>query len=325
MSKNDWSNNDTITRSRVNQPFFLTSGTVGGTGDAAGTVRIFISPGILRFPTRANPVNSINLQSISFPGQANYDYAVFARSDSTFLVSGSNAGIATFRDGVAPPRHDAEFLGIVRIGSPVSQANLTGPWNTGSTAGVPHEQRSQAAAAIASRPRAVYKQSTPGSMQVTGAGGSFPSTINSLSTASGFAWLNMADGGMNDAGTILHATVRFVSSGALSGSDLYITPIFSVWSSDDTMGTPVGVWPQTLRYAAAQDPDNGARGQRCIETMSFTVVNNGTTPRAGSGYGLGVSFDPSTNRTDASTSIRITGFSFIARPNNKLSDTTEPS
>lgn len=328
MAKNDWDNNEAVTRPKMNQPFFLQSGTIGGTGDAAGTLRVFISPGIMRFPNKSNPVNSVALQSIAFPAQADTRYAVFIRSDGTFLVSGSNAAFVDFYPNITPPRHDAELIGLMQFNGAVAEANLSAPWKTGSTVLAPYEQRSQGVSTVSSRARVVATQNAGTSVGTYAAGiTSVQSSVNSAATASGIAWLTMADSGMSDAGTILHATVRFVCSGAITApnTNLIMTPVFTMYESDDGAISPFAEYPQTVVFGTNQTPDSISRGSSCVQTVSFTSVNNGTTIRTTKGYVLGVFFDPSSNRTDADTSIRITGISFTARPNNKISYSVEPS
>jgi hypothetical protein len=342
--KNDWQNGDSGTRSRMNQPFWIASGTVAAGGDAAGVVRLFISPGSLRYPS--GPANQVGIggpgyvfasgmQSISFgPTAAGTGYSVFVRSDGTFLVSGAAALLSPTQ----PPRWDAEYLGWVQTGNPSNDtAHLMGPWNDSSK-----EARGQYVAITATRSRLVY-QTTDGDFtsnsgppigSIASIAGSGP--IDSVH-ASGIAWLQLTDNQITGQVTELRATVSVVLSGAASSGtrNVYGTTVpipsmvtvgLTLWRGENSVSsggtdTPLTTRLETVPLVVAQNPDDvSSPGANVFATITLGAVS---VTRTAIGYGLGV-FIPRFPYTVVSGSalsesgspagLRVLGVSFTARP-----------
>ena len=312
MANMTWANSDTGTRARMNQPYWMVSGTVAGTGDAAAVVRVFISPGTIRFPNSLSPVSSTGLQSAVFgPTTASTAYSVFMRPDGTFVVSGNQTG---FDAPTAPPRHDAEYLGYIVTGNPNNTVNLMGPWNDGGT----RELRGEYVAITAARPRAVYHDLPFVGSFLPKAYGSIKPDSGGLSTTSGLAFLSLSDSGyIGGTRTVLTATVQWVPSGAMTER---IVPTFTMWRGEDGVGTPLARWMEydtTNQLASGiADPDNTGY----YRTSTYTTINTGTS--TSQGYGFGVFLQPIGAQQ---CSIRIAGLTFIARPGHQSSDTNEPT
>ena len=329
MSKNDWLAGDTCTRSEMNQPYWLASGTVAAGGDASGVVRLFISPGIMRFPTVTQPVVSQNMQSVAFPAQGSKVYAIFMRSDGTVMVSGTDS-IAALVNGMGPPRWDAEFLGTVATDASVTTSNnIHGPWNSVSLPVDPVEMRGQYNAVTTGRPRAVYADGDPPFPSIDtlnfGAGGSIDSSVSDVTIASGIGFLTMNDSGqMGDMQTILTATIRWMPSGALAGA-LRLSPAFVIQRADDVGGSTIlGGTVDTHSFTHAQNP--ALVGSQSVFTTSLTAVNaRGSTTK---GFALVAYIEPNftdTTAGDGHTGIRITGVSFIAMPTWRVAANVEPA
>lgn len=312
MGKNDWTSNQQILRGVMNQPYWVASGHVDGTG----LTTAYLAGGSIRWPSQTN-IQLKDPFTFQFgPTAASSYYALFAIPSSPNVVVSGFASLASLPSA---PVKLAEPIGVIETGNPNNTANLLGPWSDPTT----YELRGQYSTVLAARPRAIYTQTSSINMQSYAAGGGIPASVNSVSTASGIAFLGMADSMPTDGYTIVEASVRLMASGALTGGALYITPVLSAFTSEDIGSAPFAVFPQTLAFTVAQDPDSATRGAVNVHTINFSAINFGPTQRTSSGYMLGLSFDSSAQRTDANTGVRITGVSFIARPNNRGAFRTE--
>ena len=210
MAKNDWNAGDTLGRSVMNQPYWLASGTVGGTGDGVNDLRVFITPGSIRYPNKPALLASGQLQSfIISPAAAGKYYTYFIRSDGSFMVSGT-----TTQTIPGPPRYDAEPIGTVYTGASLG-TNMIGPWNQGAFGG--YEQRGQMAS---TRPlHFTYRSYTT------------RANLNSghLTAISGIAWISINDANAGQLATHLSASVTWEPSGVpAANGQLVANPAFLI-------------------------------------------------------------------------------------------------
>ena len=336
--KNTWQNSDTLTRWTMNQPFFLASGTV----DGSGNVTVFYSTGSMRWAHKAGLTNTEGttpvfgqIQSVTFgPTHPSWSYALYLRPDgSTILVSGhSGAPNSTLPD---PPRWDAEPIGVISTGSPNDTTHLGGPWNH---TGFGYEERGQYVAITAARPRLVYRQ-------ITTVGTVDGATATTTATASGIAYLSLADnstGSWADATTKLQATISYLASGGITYATQHIgtatvpvqsciTPIFVIWRGEDSSPTggctvPVAFAYSTVQFSTSQTPDGSSPGSQIINTVSFHGI---PTSQTATGYGLGVYMPPVAPYLSVSgtlpPAIRVQNVVFSALAGLQGSDTNEPT
>lgn len=310
--KNDWNTGDTGTRTNMNRPFWLSSGTV-----AAGNVAVQISPGRIRYPYNTAVLYSGQSQPFTMNGAAvNTYYTVFQRSDGTFMASGTTALATPGR-----PRWDAEYLGTIFTGASVSTANLKGPWNA--AAFEQWEQRGEYTAPF--RPRAVYDKET-------GTGSLLSTSFTSLVTASGISYLTFPEpGGDNLLRSTIYAEIRWIPSGSIgvSPADLYMTPVFTIVDSIQPTAA-LSSNRRTYRYTVAQTPDAPvpARGSQEAATTTMVAINSNNAGAAG--YTLKVHFDMNSQSTDNSNppgppGIRIQEIIFFALPGWYSVSLNEPS
>ena len=320
MGKNDWANNQQMTRSSMNQPYCL----ISGTADGAGNVTLMASPGSIRYSSLTSPIypSDPNGTWFTFQPQVNTNYVVYARQNGTLMVSGIGSNQpGTVRPGL--PRFDAEPIGYVEVGASVITGNLNGPWNNVATSTVasPYEQRGQYNAIMTARQRNISQRYRTDATETTIRGGRISSAggRQTYLSASGIAWLLFSDGNfLRDASTQLTATVTYVPSGALTGGVLYSTPTFVIWRGEDSQGAsggtslPLGLFPYSQIYSIAQkaeDPTVATIGTSLAHTASFSVLVSGVTTI---GYALGAYID--LNRSHASA-IQVTSVDFRATPN----------
>lgn len=141
MAKNSWIAGEIATRSKMNQPFFVQSGTV-----VSGDIHLQISPGRVRFPFKNTPYFSTAAQSFVLDAPTvPFHYSIFLAPDGTILASGHSA----LFEVPEPPQGDAEYLGTVYTGATLSTANLRGPWHA--TLGDSYEMRGELAASTRNR------------------------------------------------------------------------------------------------------------------------------------------------------------------------------
>ena len=299
MAKNDWAVADTLTRSRVNQPYYIASATYDSGGPR---FTLQISPGSLKYP---------HLYGVTYSGQANFPsinnpkaneyYSVFYRSDQTLIISGTSSPSSN----PGPPRYDATLLGkVVSIGS-LDTANMTGPWNQGAFAG--YEQRGQMPSP--NPPRAIYTRQV--------AAKAIPYN-DDISSASGIAYCGFTEV-TRPLGSVVMAQVTWMPSGAfpVSQSDVYLTPIFLI-----TRGNPSSSFLQiareTKRYEVAQNPDDSVtRGARNFVTTSISVTVPGpAAPDANDpvGFRLCVYFDSSVTDATVTPGIRLSSVTMSVQP-----------
>lgn len=325
--KNDWLAGDNLIRNSMNQPMWLVSGTIAGTGDGAGVARVFVGQGIMRWAAQPNPVVNAALTSFSFgPVSANTSYAIFLRrGGSTYMVSG-NGNLITLASNVTPPRWDAEPIGIVQVTSPADTAHFLGPWNSATTGLAIYEQRGQYNAISSARSRAVFINTIDDSS----ATGNIAAAVNAIASASGIGWLSLDDSTnqSSDQHTALQATISWVPSGALTASALYLCPQFTIAKSSDYRSATwiVNAKDQKV-YTVAQDPDNQSggttRGSMQAHTTSLSAVN--MMAGGADGYVLTVNHDAAVQRSDSGGAIRVVGVTFVALPGLRASAGTEPT
>lgn len=333
MARNDWSAGDTLIRNRMNQPLWLVSGTIAGTGDAAGVARVFIGQGIVKWNNKSAPVVTTALRSVTFQAQANAEYEIFVRRDGSYVVSGTTTvGLGAFSANVTPPRWDAEPIGIVTTVA-LDTPGFSGPWNTATTSTATYEQRGQYNAIVSARPRTVYVNRDALSDSLAGIpqNGTLNAAVNFYNLASGIAFVSLDDSTnqMADATTVLQASVTWVPSGAIGyggNQRVSLCPNFIVWRGEDYRTSQ---WCQAVQdqhvYEMSQDPDNQAGstapGVKQVHTTTFVSVNKVGATTAG--YCLGMYHDPVVQRTTAvgidstQVAIRVTGLTFVALPGHK--------
>lgn len=329
MAKQDWNAGDTLSRAQVNRPFFIASGVYNS---VAGQIELYIGPGRMRFPIaqlvdRNNVVvYSGQTQQFVIPNPAaTTAYSISVRPGATttavqvprFMVSGSS--LTDFRSGaVNTPRFDAEPIGTIYTGASLATANLVGPWNAG--AFDPWDQRGEAPAVSAARPRMIYRsQSTPA--------GSIPYAGATNTVVSGIAHLHFQNNTSVGPQTFISAVVRYMVSGKRPGNDLgdllYCTPTFHVRPIGGNQGI---IHASTHVTEIDQDPDNAVtRGARQQFTATLANVDRGSGGD-GTGFSLYAGFlnAAGSGETDAGVSIRILHFDFLAIPGFQSSVISEP-
>lgn len=263
MAKNNWGNSDYISRSKMNQPFWVASGTVAAGGDATAVVRLFVSPGSMRFPTGIRDaigtngpglVSNAAMSSVAFgPTIANYGYSLFVRSDGSFMISGAS----TTNSPSLPPRYDAECIGWVRTGNPNNTGNLLGPWND-----TTKEARGQYVAITSTVPRLVFSAK---------ASGANPWPV--ITTNSGLAFLsvqNPGNGGAfggHSAAHELSGLVQWYASGVASSRINARFGIIGYDSLDAIVDT--ALFADTFDIVVASNPYAADAVNR---TFAFSVV-----------------------------------------------------
>jgi len=277
--KNNWLAGDIGTRSRMNQPFFLASGTV-----SSGNVVLQIGPGRMRFPHRNLTVFSNQAQSLTLSNAAAATYySIFLRGDGTFLASGH----ATWPDNPNPPHPESEYLGTVFTGASLSTANLKGPWLIPSGQ---YEGRGEYYAMTAGRPRVLYS----GAPSVTGAS----TQTDFLSIKDMWPSAVIADLTVDEppnTRSLIMATVNWVASGVLdttpaggaSNQSLFPSGVLQigavVWVARDpyAAGDPVEYRTiDTHFFLSPQNPDSATASLIAPITTSFVCLSK--TPGAGS-------------------------------------------
>ncbi len=270
MAKNDWKALDTGAVSNMNQPFWIASGVYNA---GASRIELQITPGSIRYPNLPDLTYNEAAQSVWIANpQANQFLTLYVRPDGSFMVSGTTAQTPV----PGSPRYDAEPLGRIYTGNPISTANLIGPWNT-QGAGA-YEERGQMTATAGGRPRMVYQayirqDTTPG-------GNGFTGYVPTLSAASGIAWLTINDGNAVNVATYLSATVQWEASGAAGSNGLLdVYPTFKVVPGFNGTWDNQALYYEHRQFTANQPPPSVSNYQ--LSHMSW-IVPSGSY----SGYAL---------------------------------------
>lgn len=267
--KNDWTAGQFIDRTSMNQPFWLTSGTVGGTGDGANDLRVFISPGSIRYPFKSQVVASGQLQShiVSQATAARY-YTYYVRSDGTFMVSGTSTFTVP-----PPPRYDAEPIGTIYTGASLGTANLIGPWNQGSFGG--YEQRGQMLSTMP--PRITYRAYTTRAILNSG----------HITTLSGIAWLTTQDANAKNLATYVSASVTWQPSGTPGADGQFVLePQFLIGNNSVLLAASLASIATDRRiFTVSQAPNGTTFITSHISAIAPSGSYNGYLLLAGLGAG----------------------------------------
>ena len=319
--KNNWLAGDIGTRSRMNQPFFLASGTV-----SSGNVVLQIGPGRMRFPHRNLTVFSNQAQAVTLSNAAAATYySIFLRGDGTFLASGH----ATWPDNPNPPHPESEYLGTVFTGASLSTANLKGPWLIPSGQ---YEGRGEYYAMTAGRPRVVY----------SGA----PTTLdaNNLTDFESIKELNttytIADIAVwEPLGTrsLISATVNWLPSGALSqppgdpawNQSLYPSGVLQVGAVCYVERNPPLAGTDALEYRtidshfylSPQNPDSIVKGLVFPHTLSFVCI--GKTPGPGTSVTYRLKLGTHGTYSEGAHQIRLKQYEFVVIPGFRAKISTD--
>lgn len=312
MAKITWVAGEDGTRSSMNAPYFVQSGTVAG-----GNVNLQISPGRMRFPYNGLPVvfaASQPFQLMAVP--VSTYYSLFLTAGGAIVASG-HAGFTTMPDS---PAVNGEYIGTVFTGNPVSTANLVGPWNM--VASGYHETRGDYVAVTPSRPRVMENQSFPTGTSVAvqiavGPPGAaaFPGSLTPQSDPTNGLMLSTVTVGQ-PAGTYVtvHGTVMWTVSGALHANGYQASGVLNAALALAVLrGSNVEyITLDSRQWVCPQDPENGLpqHTQRLNTTFSAVLLTSGADDLKT--YSLAASL--SNPFTDTNVAARIYGYTFFVEP-----------
>ncbi len=279
MAKNDWIAGDTGTRTNMNLPHWLASGTYNS---GSNRLEIQVSPGWWRYPQQPSLVGSGGpTQVLITAPQASTYYTLFLRGDNTYMVSGSTSSSVP-----GSPRWDAEPIGTVFTGVSVSTANLKGPWNQ--TATGQYERRGEATAVQALVPRLIYDSRAAATLSASI--GSMDATRAPIVTTSGLSFLSF--GHFRPTGpVILNAAIQWVPSGNISragsAAAIVVSPVFLVYNAvGGAPGQLIYSFQDTREFGTVQNPDSGSSANYSPCLTSFQAID---VVGSGTGYSLIIS------------------------------------
>lgn len=291
MSAFNWEAGDPITRSRLNQPFFMQSGTAGG-----GALGLRFSPGRMYFPHTGVLWRQVS-QSHTFLGlQANTNYGVFVTGDGDFTASGYTGGIRN----PGAPVPNAQYIGSFQFGAAVNDANLRAPWTTPS--GV-FEGRGEYVAIDQAVPRVRVGQG------ITEGGLASPATMRNrtfatVTTAAAANLVTVMAGEPPNSYSVVHGHVSWTPSGTEGtfGMDVYVTK------------------EGALDFVTADSQFFGNQeGDESVVTTAFSYVSVVSGTGVGSpDYVLSALLDNAICTTSGATA-RIRSYALIVEPGRKTS------
>jgi len=272
MAKNDWTNDEKGLRYKMNQPFWLASGVKNGVN-----LEVSLSPGSIRYPFQSALTASGQPQLLTFANpKANERYHFFMRCDGSVVNSGTST-----RTVPHPPKWDAEYLGMIHVNGAFETANLIGPWTDVEFGG--YEQRGQLSSP--GRLRTVYKRKTDKSPKQIATG------ANSLTNASGIAWVTMNDSrvgefnpvnGDTHPGSVLYGEVEWMASGVKAGAAAFRQSVGFAMMEQSKLGsdsTTIGRTIDSVISSENLDPHNDAvvigRTTTMVDVANINVAADG--------------------------------------------------
>ena len=312
MAKITWVAGEDGTRSNMNAPFFVQSGTVAG-----GNLNLQISPGRMRFPYQGLPVvfpGSQAFQLTSVP--VSTYYSMFMTAAGALVASG-HSGFSPMPDS---PAVNGEYIGTVFTGNPVNTANLVGPWNMAASGY--HETRGDYTAVTPSRPRVMENQSYPtgtsSNVQIAlGPPGTTvcPFSLNVTSDPfSAFTISSVTVGQPAGTYVAVHGTVMWTISGALHQNGYTPSGVLNgALALAVTRGTNVEyITVDGRQWTVPQDPDSGlpAHTQRLTTSFNAVLLTSGADDIQT--YNLMAYL--ATPFSNNGISARVYGYTFCAEP-----------